>query len=150
MATCSPPSPQTQTGTPKAAYKMGIDAQAARTTTCTNTRYYLVITKQEATENLRANWQATRTKTHWLIQGRWKAWEHTPHTTGQSSPGNLASGEQESNTFRQIPHTSSPAFHVQDATALHSLISTSKVMSLYCCCSAKCVILPCQFLINWI
>lgn len=44
---------------------------------------------------------------------RWKACLHTPQTTGESSPGYLASGGHPSNGMRQMPHTSSPARGVE-------------------------------------
>ena len=40
-----------------------------------------------------------------------------PHTGGQSSPGILQSGQQTSNSFRQMPQQSSFEPHFQLATA---------------------------------
>lgn len=97
-------------------------------------------------------------QTHLLMHCRWKAWEQVPQTTGQSSPGYLASGGQASKEARQIPQTSSPvtgrgrglrtmgtkevqgmgmggvmkglpAFHVQLATACQLFMFTLKVMA---------------------
>ena len=50
------------------------------------------------------------------------------HTTGLSSPGNLASGGHASKATRQMPHTSSlsPAFHVQTPTACHLRMFTTR------------------------
>ena len=61
---------------------------------------------------------------HLLMHCRWKACPHVPQTTGESSPGNLLPGGQPSNGMRQIPHTSSPAFHVHDAAACQCLTVT--------------------------
>lgn len=59
---------------------------------------------------------------------KWKAWVQTPHTTGLSSPGYLASGGQPSKGILQMPQTSSPAFQVHVATACQCFTFTSKVM----------------------
>ena len=53
-------------------------------------------------------------ESHLLMHCRWKACEHTPKHTGDSSPGYRQSGAACSKEFRQIPQQSSfsPAFHV--------------------------------------
>lgn len=61
------------------------------------------------------------------MHGRWNAWLQAPHTTGASSPGNLASGGQPSKAVRQMPQTSSPAFQVHDATACQDTMRTSSL-----------------------
>lgn len=53
---------------------------------------------------------------HLTIQWMWKQWEQAPHTNGQSSPGNLQSGQQLSKGIRQMPQLSSFATHRQVAT----------------------------------
>lgn len=53
---------------------------------------------------------------HFTIQCMWKQWEQAPQTKGQSSPGNLQSGQQLSNGMRHIPQLSSLATHRQVAT----------------------------------
>ena len=55
-------------------------------------------------------------ESHCVMHCKWKACLHVPQTTGLSSPGYLASGEHPSKGFLQMPHTSSPAFHDQDAS----------------------------------
>lgn len=55
---------------------------------------------------------------------KWKAWPHFPHTTGESSPGNLTPGAVPSNAAWQIPHTSSFAFQLHCATPWMRLILT--------------------------
>lgn len=59
--------------------------------------------------------------THFNIQWRWNEWLQAPQIRGQSSPGSLQSGQQPSNGIRHIPHVSSWASHVHDATACHSV-----------------------------
>jgi hypothetical protein len=62
--------------------------------------------------------------THLSMQWRWKAWLQAPQMSGQSSPGNLQSGQQPSNAILHMPHVSSCASHVQEATACHWRILT--------------------------
>ena len=54
----------------------------------------------------------------------WKQWVQAPHTKGQSSPGNLQSGQHPSNATRQIPQVSSLAIHFHVATLFHPRILT--------------------------
>ena len=51
------------------------------------------------------------------IQCRWKTWLHSPHTSGQSSPGLLQLGQQPSYAEWHMPHTSSPSFTSQAHSA---------------------------------
>lgn len=53
---------------------------------------------------------------HLTMQCMWKQWVHAPQTSGQSSPGNEQSGQQDSKAIRQIPQLSSFVVHFQIAT----------------------------------
>lgn len=53
---------------------------------------------------------------HLTMQWIWKQCEQAPHTSGQSSPGSLQSGQQLSNGIRQMPQLSSFATQRQVAT----------------------------------
>lgn len=53
---------------------------------------------------------------HFRMQCMWKQCEHCPHTSGQSSPGTLQSGQQPLKAMRQIPQFSSFATHSHEAT----------------------------------
>lgn len=57
--------------------------------------------------------------THFKMQWRWNAWLHAPQISGQSSPGSLQSGQQPSKAILHIPHVSSWASQVHEATACH-------------------------------
>lgn len=61
---------------------------------------------------------------HLTIQCMWKQCEHWPQTKGQSSPGNLQSGQQPSKGILQMPQLSSLAIHLQVATPVQSEIRT--------------------------
>lgn len=54
----------------------------------------------------------------------WKQCEHWPHTSGQSSPGTLQSGQQPLKAIRQMPQFSSLATQSQVATPFQHLIFT--------------------------
>jgi hypothetical protein len=71
--------------------------------------------------------------THLRMQCRWYAWLHTPHISGQSSPGNLQSGQQPSKAIRHMPHVSSCASHVHDPTACHCSIFTFILRNFFDC-----------------
>lgn len=64
---------------------------------------------------------------HLTMQCMWKQCEHWPQTNGQSSPGNLQSGQQPSKGIRQIPQLSSLATHFQVAIPVHSEIFQRRV-----------------------
>lgn len=61
---------------------------------------------------------------HLRMQCMWKQCEHWPHTSGQSSPGTLQSGQQPLNAILQIPQFSSLATQSQVATPFQHLIFT--------------------------
>lgn len=63
--------------------------------------------------------------THFKMQWRWNAWLHAPQISGQSSPGSLQSGQQPSKAILHIPHVSSWASQVHEATACHSVRKSS-------------------------
>ena len=54
------------------------------------------------------------------MQWMWKQCVHCPHTSGQSSPGSLQSGQQPSKATRQMPHVSSFATHFHVQTPFHA------------------------------
>lgn len=61
---------------------------------------------------------------HFMMQWMWKQCEHWPHTSGQSSPGILQSGQHPSKATRHIPQLSSLAIQRQEATLVQRLIVT--------------------------
>lgn len=61
---------------------------------------------------------------HLTMQCMWKQCEHTPHTSGQPSPGSAHSGHVLSNDIRQMPQFSSFAIQRHDATPIQDLIVT--------------------------
>lgn len=75
---------------------------------------------------------------HFVMHCRCRACPHTPQTTGLSSPGNRPSGGQPSKEFLQMPHTSSPASHVQFATMCHFLTVTLNVIEAQNLCRESC------------
>lgn len=61
---------------------------------------------------------------HFMMQWMWKQCEHWPHTSGQSSPGILQSGQHPSKGTRHIPQLSSLAIQRQEATLVQPVRAT--------------------------